>query len=334
MTATATTMRGLAVALAIVVTGALTAQAAEVTLRAQTALQSNHDFTNIFKKHYIEPLNKEGKGLIQISYIGGPEVNPSDRAAAALQRGIIDMLHSPAAYYVGTIPYGQGLMASNVSTAEARKNGALDILQRVWNQKLNAHILAWGERASQFHIYMTVKPPLDSDGVPNLKGMKIRSTPAYRALLTALGATIVATPPTEVYTALQRGVVQGLGWPNNGLKAIGVHELVKYRIDPPFYHLANLVLINLDKWKGLTQAQRDLLAKHGPSYEAGSATEIAGYAKIDDEAFRQAGGQALKLSDTAAQKYLAIANDAMWQNMKKNLSDAEVAEIRPKLLVD
>jgi TRAP-type C4-dicarboxylate transport system substrate-binding protein len=326
--------RRLALALAVVATGTLSAQAAEVTLRAQTALQRNHDFTKIFMKHYIEPVNKAGKGSIRISYLGGPEINPSNRAAAALQRGNIDVLHSPAAYYVGTVPYGQGLMASSVSTVDVRKNGAMEILEKVWNAKLNAHILAWGERAAQFHIYMTVKPPLGKDGMPDLKGMKIRSTPAYRALLTSLGATIVATPPTEVYTALQRGLVQGFGWPNNGLKAIGVHELVKFRIDPPFYHLANLVLINLDKWKSLTQAQRDLLDKYGPLYEAGSDTEIAGFAKADEEAFFKAGGQAFKLNASAARKYLAIANSAMWNNMKKGLSPEELAAIRPKLLQD
>ena len=51
----------------------------------------------------------------------------------------------------------------------------------------------------------------DITSVNDLKGMKLRinPTPVYRDFFQALGATVVQTPPGEVYTSLERGVVDG-----------------------------------------------------------------------------------------------------------------------------
>ncbi len=43
------------------------------------------------------------------------------------------------------------------------------------------------------------------------------------------------TAPGEVYTALERGVVDGYGWPITGIFDLGWHEKTKYRVDPGFY---------------------------------------------------------------------------------------------------
>jgi TRAP-type mannitol/chloroaromatic compound transport system substrate-binding protein len=44
-----------------------------------------------------------------------------------------------------------------------------------------------------------------------------------------------ADRPGEVYTALERGVVDGYGWPTAGIFDLGWHEKTKFRVDPGFY---------------------------------------------------------------------------------------------------
>lgn len=309
------------------------AQAADVTLRSQSALPSNHDLTKGFLTHFIAPVKQAGMTVV-VEYLGGPEINSASNAPAALRRGGIDVLHSPAAYYAGTIPQGMGLMATNQTPDEVRANGGMDILQRIWGEKFNAHILAWGESGAQFYLYFVDRPRIGSDGVPDLKGLRMRTTGAYRAILGALGATQVQIPVPEVYTGLQRGVVNGLGWPNMGLASQGLAGIVKYRVDPPFYHLANLMLVNLDRWKALTKEQQDFLAKMARDYEAKSNSDIATQAAADEAAFRKAGGEIIALEGDAAARYLQIANESMWERMGGMLESGEIAEIKPKLLVD
>jgi TRAP-type C4-dicarboxylate transport system substrate-binding protein len=200
----------------------------------------------------------------------------------------------------------------------------------VWKDKLNAKVLAWGEWGAQFYLYMDKEPPM-KDGKVDLTGIKMRTTGAYRPLLTALGASTVEMPVSDVYTALQRGVVDGFGWPTVGLGSMGLTKAVKYRIDPPFYHLANLVLINIDKWNSLPKAAQDLLTKVGREYEGASIERMHQDAKADEGVVLKDGVQIYKLTGKARKAYLDAAYDSMWGRIGHLLSKEETDELRSKM---
>ncbi len=94
-------------------------------------------------------------------------------------------------------------------------------------QKLNAHYLARQFHNVPFHIYLNKKiDKLD------FTGLKIRVTPVYKDVVEALGGTTVTTAPGEVYTALERGVVDGYGWPVTGIFDLGWEKVTKFRLEP------------------------------------------------------------------------------------------------------
>jgi TRAP-type C4-dicarboxylate transport system substrate-binding protein len=129
-----------------------------------------------------------------------------------------------------------------------------------------------------FHLYLTKK--IDK---PDLSGLKIRITPVYRDFFQALGATVMQTAPGEVYTALERGVVDGYGWPINGIFDFNWHEKTKFRVDPGFYSAEVSLVMNLDKWKSLNARQRDLLNKHVIALEAQNDS----WKKVNEEDMRK-----------------------------------------------
>ena len=328
----ATRILNLLVGLSLV--GALggVASAEEVVLKAQSALPKTHDLSKSFIKSFVEKINVEGKGVIRVDYLGGPEINPPDKAASAVQRGTIDLLHTPAAYHAGIVPQGATLMATNLGVDEYRANGAFAALEPNWEKKLNAKILAIGETSAQFYLYVTKKPNLRPDGVIDVKGWKFRTTGAYRPLVRALGATPVQiTNAGEVYTALERGLVDGFGWPTVGLASQKLAKLVKYRIDPPFYHLANVLLINLDKWKSMPKPAQDILLKVAAQYEKNSIDNMNQDAKEDEAAIKKAGVQIFTMPPAGAKKFLDIAYDAMWKRATSRLDKKEGAMLRSKL---
>jgi TRAP-type transport system periplasmic protein len=308
------------------------ASAEEAVLKTQTALPKTHDLSKSFIKSFVDKINKVGKGVIRVDYLGGPEINPPDKAASAVQRGTIDLLHTPAAYHAGIVPQGATMMATNLGIAEYRANGAFALLEPNWEKKLHAKILAVAETSAQFYLYLTKKPGLRPDGVIDIKGWKIRTTGAYRPLIQALGATPVQiTNAGEVYTALERGVVDGFGWPTVGLASQKLAKLVKYRIDPPFYHLANVLLINLDKWKSLSKPAQDILTKVAAEYEKDSIDNMNQDAEADEAAIKKAGVQIFAMPPTGAKKYLQIAYEAMWKRASSRLDKKEAAMLRSKM---
>lgn len=322
---------GLALAVIALLAAGPAIQAKEAVLRAQTALPKKHDLSQSFLDLFVARINQEGKGIVHVQYVGGPEVTPARKAAPALQRGVIDMLHSPAAYYAGITPQSLSLMATTHTPAEVRANGGFDIIQDVWTSKLNAKIIAWGESGAQFHLYLVKEPGRHADGTLDLTGFKIRSTGAYRALINALGGAPVQMPVSDVYTALQRGVVDGFGWPTVGLGALGLAKAVKYRIDPPFYHLANLLLVNRDKWNSLPKAAQDLLLKVGAEYETASIQRMHDRAKADEAVVLKAGVKVITLEGKAADDYLAKAYGSMWKRIEGRMSAADAATLRSKM---
>src|SRR2546430_7495830 len=129
---------------------------------------------------------------------------------------------------------------------------------------------------------------------PDLTGLKIRITPVYRDFFQALGATVVQTAPGEVYTALERGVVDGYGWPITGIFDLGWNEKTKYRVDPGFYSAEVSVLINKSSWDRLGEAQKEILRKSAERGEAEAVAEFAAENERDTERQAAAGIQTIR----------------------------------------
>jgi len=70
-----------------------------------------------------------------------------------------------------------------------------------------------------------------------------------------------------VYTALERGVIDGYGWPIHALFDLNWQEKTKFRVDPGFYNAEVSLVVNLDKWKSLAPAARDFLTRQALAYE-------------------------------------------------------------------
>ena len=158
---------------------------------------------------------------------------------------------------------------------------------------------------------------LRADGLPDLTNMKMRASGTYRPLFEALGAVTVNMKESEIYTGLQRGLVQGFGWPVTGVPALGLHKLVKIRVMPAFYKTNTVVVMNLAKWKSLTQEQKQAIESHSRLYEQTSVAFMAKEAAADELAMRQGGVKDLVLEGAAAKKYLKISFDAIWPEYRK-----------------
>jgi TRAP-type C4-dicarboxylate transport system substrate-binding protein len=302
---------------------ALVAQAAtadEITLKAITAFAEGTTYSRPFER-FIQRVNESGKGLVHINYIGGPKAMPPFEVGNALKGGVVDIANSTGAFYTNVMPEADAWKLTEHPMAELRKNGGYDAMAALYAQKMNAIFLARLVDNNPFHLYLN--KPIDK---ADLTGLKLRITPVYRDFFQALGATVVQTAPGEVYTALERGVVDGYGWPITGVFDLGWNEKTKYRVDPGFYTAEVSVLVNKATWDKLTDAQKDVLRKAGAAGEQEAPAEFA--AENDKETKRQAAGgiQTLTLKPGVAEVYVAKAYEAGWDGVIR-----QSAETGPKL---
>jgi TRAP-type C4-dicarboxylate transport system substrate-binding protein len=281
------------------------ASAQEITLRAVSAFPENSIYVTRFVK-WIEQVNKEGKGTLQINFIGGPKAIPTLEMGNAVKTGVVDMGLSTGAYYTNLMPEADALKMAQLTIAEQRKSGAFELINEIWAKKANMYYLGRPIEGQPFHLYLNKK--IDK---PDLTGLKIRITPVYRDFFQALGASVIVTPPGEVYTALERGVVDGYGWPIGGIFDFNWQEKTKYRVDPGFYNAEVSVVMNLDSWKKLTPPQRAYLQKQVLAMEA---LNVDWLRDNENEIKRQAaaGIQVIKFDPATAKQYLDKAYAVGW----------------------
>lgn len=314
---------GIGIAAAIAAVGlAVSAQAAETTITAVNSLQITNTQTQSFLKMFVAPVNAHGKGLVQIKFLGAQEIVPPRKAAKALMRGQFGMLGSPTAYYLGLVPEGRALLVANQGPHVLRKNGGWELLQSIYKKKAKAHLLAWGNNRTFYFTYLGFKPKLDADGVPDLTGVKMRATGTYRPLFRALGASTINIKSSELYTAMQRGTVQGFGFPGVATVPNGFHKVTNYRITPEYYQTNDVVTMNLEVWNGLNRKQKDFLTKEAIEFESTSVKFIQAQWEKEERIMLTKGGtdgkgvKDIALKGKAAKKYLDIAYAEVWKVFK------------------
>ncbi len=320
---------GALTALAVVIAAPV---AAETTLKASAALSTGREQTQSYTNFFLNVINAKGKGIVQTKFIGGPEVTPPRKQAAALKRGSFDITMSPASYYIGMVPEGYAILVTNMDSKGLRASGGFALLDAAHQKKGNAKLIAWAESNGAFNTYLAKKPAMMSNGQVSLKGFKMRSTATYRPLFEFLGATPVGMKSSEIYTGLQRGVIQGFGSPSSGLVRIGVKGMVKYRVDPSYYRLNNLTIMNLDKWKALSREAKQLVEKTALSYEAESNKFYLGLAAQDEKEMKASGMKIITLEGAAAKDYVNAANAAVWKRFGTLVGAETAAKFKAKFV--
>ncbi len=196
---------------------------AEATLKAVSAFPKTHPFTISYLK-FIDVVNKEAKGLVHINFIGGPEVTPPSKQPIALRNGLFDMIYGPPAYYLGLFPEGDAFDGFKLPQ-ETRKVGGFKYIDTALREKLGATFVGRFDAGGGLYLFLTKEPKLTAAGNLDLSGLKIRSSPAYGDFLKALGGTAVVMPVSEIYTALERGVVDGAATGLSGLHEFGPDQV-------------------------------------------------------------------------------------------------------------
>ena len=299
------------------------AGAEELTLKGAVFVPPSTTYGIPFKR-FVDHVNKTGKGILQIRIVGGPEAVPADGQAQAVKNGVLDLAAIPPAYYKSAMVEGDAQILSDMTLAEQRKSGAYAMLSGIAGERMNALYLTTYGIGVPFHLYVTkdmaVAKPED------LSGLRFRGQPNYNAIFKHYGIAGVNIAAPEVYTALERGTVQGYGWPLWGINDFGWEKLTKMRVDPGFYNVVNTVLMNKSKYDQLTPAQRKVLDDAVVWFENDDVRYTADKTKDTLDLQAKAGIKPVNFGPD----WKKTAVSLYWDDLKK-LSPDVIAKLQPLL---
>ena len=283
---------------------------AEVTLKTASCFPIGSPPSRPFEAVVAE-VNERGKGIVQFDMVGGaPKIGSPFTLTQKMSKGVYDVVGCTEVYFGNVIEEAPAFRLSEKSFAELRKNGVIDYLQKLLNEK-GIHYVARYWDFGTFHLWLNEQNKITK---PDLTGLHLRVAPVYTAFFKSLGATVQQATLPQIYTYMENNTVQGFGWPAAGWVPPWA-KVTKYRVDPGFYLAPLHLLVNLEAWNKLTQEQQDFITKIGLEHEAksepGNPTLTALRKKEDD--FRASKGmEVITFSGADREKWLNAAYTAGW----------------------
>jgi TRAP-type transport system periplasmic protein len=310
-------------AVAILLAAVSAAQAADIRFLA------SWDKTNPAIPAMAEPFMKGveagTKGSIKFN-ISGPETVPAFEQLQPASSGVFQMLFTHAVYHYGTTGIAMGLDAVGGTPEQRHASGMYQAIDKGY-QKLGMKFIAAASSATTgYHIVL--RAPVNPAG--DLAGRKIRGTPSYINVVNMLGGSSVVMPPGEVYSALEKGVVDGAAWPAAGVLGMRWYEVAKYMLRPGFGYSTYLFLMNLNAWNRLSDAEKAVITAEARKAEQTWHGEYDRMVKEEETELIKRGMQITEMGAAQKAKLASAWAEAQWDLAEKK-SGQEAKDLRALL---
>jgi TRAP-type C4-dicarboxylate transport system substrate-binding protein len=264
-----------------------------------------------------------------VNLVGGPEVIPKPEQVQACSDGIIDMAFAVCGEYRQVIPEVAALHLSPSTPWEARKNGIYDYWLNL-HKKYNLYYL--GRWSYDINYIFYLKKPIKN--LAGFKGLKISPTGRTDKLIEALGAVNVEVGGSELYSAMEKGLVDGYVWSDSGLLS-SWKEVTKCAVDQPILSAATFTTVmNLKKFNSLPKHLQDVLTTVAVEYEPVMAKYYDELRAKEQKGWKDAGVSFIKLPPEEAKWLNDSANKLAWEMVKTTMSPEAYGKLRKGMLME
>jgi TRAP-type C4-dicarboxylate transport system substrate-binding protein len=222
-----------------------------------TTLRFSHFWpaTSAMQTEVFEPwakkVEEESGGRIKVEIYPSATLSKADVTYDSAAKGTIDIGSQAHGYTAGRFPLTQIAELPGLSNSASQMSCMLQKLYDdgdISSEYEDSHLLfMMGAGPGAFHtVDKVIRTPAD------MAGMRIRRPSAIAGdIIEATGASPVGIPATDIYTSLQRGVIDGLSFAWSPTGDFRLTELTNAHTNIPFYSSALLVTMNKDKYEAL-----------------------------------------------------------------------------------
>ena len=256
----------------------------------------------------VNSINKAAKGELVIEIVGGPEVIPARQQLESVRVGAVDICWVPSGWYKSVVPVAAVMGLSRIEPWDARKTGLYDFLVKE-HKKAGLRYLGPSDVAGPFFLY--AKEPLKSSAA--LKGKKFRHSPTH-AFFKAVGLVPITVGHGDIYTGLERNLLDGVAIKHATFINLSLPEVCKYVIGPGYWgKFSTATIINEDKFAGLPKHLQTLIlntqAKEEQQIKKMEITSLANQWKI----LQKKGVKHIQWSSEDSRAFLETVDQAAWK---------------------
>jgi len=302
------------------------------TVSAQTVLRASHQFPGGQgdpRDEMVQIIAREVKAAdvgLEIQVFPGASLYKPNEQWGAVTRGQLDMTAFPLDYASGRVPQFSatlmpGLVRNYDHADRLNKSEFMDDIKALV-EKSGAIVIAdaWlaGGFASKEHCITSPD---------TIKGQVIRAAgPAFEQMLAAAGASISSMPSSEIYTAMQTGVLDATNTSNDSFVSYRIYEQVKCLTAPgenALWFMYEPVIMSKKVFDGLTQEQRDaIMAAAKKAEEYFVAESRKGEQRMIDT-FTGAGVEVVSMSKEDFDAWMEVARESSYKNFAEKVKGGD-----------
>ncbi len=204
---------------------------------------------------FAKLIEEMSAGRMKIKVFGAGEKVPQPELFDAVSNGVIEMGHGASYYWAGkskalqlfaSVPFG--LNAQQI-TSWVNNGGGYELWKEIYG-KFNIVPFIGGNTGVQMGGWFNK----EINSVEDLKGLKMRIPGLGGAVLAKAGGTAVSVAGGEIYTNLERGVIDATEWigPYHDYK-LGLYKIAKYYYSPGWHEPGTILdfIVNKQKYEAL-----------------------------------------------------------------------------------
>ncbi len=277
---------------------------------------------------YADRVTERANGELIIQWIGGPEVMSMRELPDAVRKGVIDIASNLLSFHQALVPEVNAIGVSEYTLAEERERGFFDLMVELHQEKANMRYLGKLQDNLPLYMYVNVKVETPED----LVGLKVEAIGLFNEFFKNLGISPVSMNQAEVYTALERGLLQGHTNPHSTVLGLGLYEVEKYWIEPPMWDSQHGLLMNLDAWNRLPKHLQDLMTNVMIELEPEISTFWAENERKAGEELIARGMSPIIFSPEDTKRFRDIGYDGQWAVVKEKVSPEMYTKLRELLM--
>jgi len=261
----------------------------------------------------------------------------------AITNGILDGHHSGGPYFSGKEPalaligdLNGGFETPYQAQMWFEYGGGLELARDIY-KRFNIQYVGpvwWGVES------VPAKRPLKT--LADFRGVKMRVPEGLGAdIWRRAGVGVVTLPGSEVFTSLERGVIEATDWGTLGMNHdLGYHKIARYPLHPGFHSMPSAeIAINMQKWNALSPDLKVLVEVAVRDFAREMVQRIAMEDMKAAETAKAQGVTLVEWSPEERRKFREISRQAWADWAKKSpaaqqVYDSQVAFLKRLQLID